>query len=122
MYNTKIKAVNAPALVRHLETISKLSTKEHEIPFPFDLLGELYKLDKKAHRITTAQCNGEGNKEQQEKQLNAILTKVNSLLKVKTAFINGDPRGYALKIEAEAAKELGIYTDWGGYGILAPEF
>lgn len=122
MYNSKIKAVNAPALVRHLETLSKLSTKEHESPFPFDLLGELYKLEKKAHRITTAQCNGEGNEQAQEKQLNTILTRVNKLLNVNTAFINGDPRGYALKLKEDEAKELGIYTDWGGYGILAPEF
>jgi hypothetical protein len=122
MYNSKIKAVNAPALVRHLQTLSKLSTKENESPYPFDLLGELYKLERKANRITTAQCNGEGNEQAQEKQLNTILTRVNSLLKVKTAFINGDPRGYALKLKEEEAKELGIYTDWGGYGILAPEF
>jgi hypothetical protein len=122
MYNTKIKAANAPALVRHLETLSKLSTKEHESPYPFDLLGTLYKLEKKAHRITTAQCNGEGNEAKQDKQLDAIRQQVNKLLKVKTAFINGDPRGYALKLKADEAKELGIYQDWGGYGILAPEF
>lgn len=45
-------------------------------------------------------------------------------------FINGDPRGYALKINAgnEAGMEHhpeyipeGLHKDWGGYGILAPE-
>ncbi len=34
-------------------------------------------------------------------------------------YINGDPRGYALKIQAEHAD--GLVKDWGGYGILAPE-
>jgi len=42
-------------------------------------------------------------------------------------FINLDPRGYALKIKSEYVKTLrqenkNIYTDFGGYGILAPEF
>ena len=31
--------------------------------------------------------------------------------------INGDPRGYALKIEPEYSNDL--HTDWGGYGIVA---
>jgi hypothetical protein len=46
-------------------------------------------------------------------------------------FINGDPRGYALKIDPGQSYEAnyhpeyipeGLHTDWGGYGILAPEF
>ena len=38
--------------------------------------------------------------------------------------INTDPRGYALKIEDSYVKEqkLDIHRDWGGYGILAPDF
>lgn len=39
-------------------------------------------------------------------------------------FLNGDPRGYALKIEdnwMRARPELRLHSDWGGYGILAPE-
>ena len=45
--------------------------------------------------------------------------------KLKGLFINGDARGYALKIEDKVMisdyKETGLYKDWGGYGILAPE-
>jgi len=33
--------------------------------------------------------------------------------------INGDPRGYALKVQPENANDLP--KDWGGYGILAPD-
>jgi len=38
--------------------------------------------------------------------------------------INRDPRGYALKIEDEWFKDhdVRIHKDWGGYGILAPDF
>jgi hypothetical protein len=42
-------------------------------------------------------------------------------------FINFDPRGYALKIKSEYVKKEftagnNIYTDFGSYGILAPDF
>jgi len=42
-------------------------------------------------------------------------------------FINGDPRGYALKIDNEnpaglaLIRAVGLHTDFGGYGILSPE-
>jgi hypothetical protein len=45
----------------------------------------------------------------------------------KGFMINGDPRGYALKLDNEAydvkhPNDLPInYQDWGGYMILAPE-
>lgn len=35
-------------------------------------------------------------------------------------FVNGDPRGYALKIRAEHAP-AGMATDWGRNGILAAD-
>lgn len=39
-------------------------------------------------------------------------------------FLNRDPRGYSLKIPDEyvSEHELDIHRDWGGYGILAPDF
>ena len=38
-------------------------------------------------------------------------------------FVNGDARGYALKIMDSYVMErrLDIYKDWGGYGIIAPD-
>lgn len=35
-------------------------------------------------------------------------------------YVNTDPRGYALKLQDVGG--LGIFTDMGGDGILAPEF
>lgn len=118
----KIEATNAPAFVRHLQLLSKLSTEEHAAPYPHDLYTKLRFLEARAHRITTAECNGTIDEDKASKQLNKIKEQVNKLLKVTTLFINGDPRGYALKLKESEAKELGIYQDWGGYGILAPEF
>jgi hypothetical protein len=37
-------------------------------------------------------------------------------------FFNGDARGYALKINDEFVKDKEIFKDWGGYGIIAPDF
>ena len=42
-------------------------------------------------------------------------------------FVNGDARGYALKIDNEKPEgralieAVKLHTDWGGYGILSPE-
>ena len=42
----------------------------------------------------------------------------------KVLFLNGDARGYALKIDDEYLKNnnFNIHRDWGGYGIIAPDF
>ena len=39
-------------------------------------------------------------------------------------FVNGDCRGYALKIFDDYIRknDITIYRDWGGYGIIAPDF
>lgn len=57
----------------------------------------------------------------------SILAQVNAILrfteKGPKVFINRDPRGYALKIDDEDMRRLGlqIHSDWGGYGIIAPD-
>jgi len=118
-----IKAISAPAFVRHLETINKLTVNPDNQIYPFDVWEQLNKLEKAAHRITTAECNGEIDEDKAYVKLNKIRKQVNTLLpELKTFFINGDPRGYALKIRENEAKKLGMYQDWGGYGILCPEF
>ena len=39
-------------------------------------------------------------------------------------FVNGDCRGYALKIFPDfiTKNNFKIYLDWGGNGIIAPDF
>ena len=119
----KIKIQNAPAFVRHIQTLSSLTNDE--APYQFDLFIKLSKLEAQASRITSAECNGDISEDIAGPKLDRIKNKVLQLLPKldkKDFFINGDPRGYALKIREQKAKELGIYTDWGGYGILTPEF
>ena len=112
-----------------------------------DLCKALLRIENKLHSWQTAQCNGdlggilslktldecELDSEPWEAMERAILAleakqlvKVNKLLgnTLVPVVINGDCRGYTLKIKSEYIKEnnLPIYTDMGGYGIIAPTF
>lgn len=118
----KIEATNAPAFCKHVQILAKLSTEKHNFIYNFSLYNKLLRLERRANKIATNDCNGTIDSDKAGEQLNKIKEQVNKLLKVKTLFINGDPRGYTLKLKEEEARELGIYTDLGGYGILAPTF
>lgn len=97
-----------------------------------DLCKKLFRLENKAHRLTEDECNTGAD---HEAELNKILAQVKDILfpgginesnqaLADAIFINGDPRGYTLKIKDSYVREnnLAIHTDFGGYGILAPEF
>lgn len=51
----------------------------------------------------------------------AVIDKIARILGYRPVglFVNGDPRGYALKVQPEHAGDL--RKDWGGYGLLAPD-
>jgi len=106
------------------------------------LCKKLHRLEKKAHHATTCLCNTntlhlmelnrstgydveQATEEQQDVFFTTITKAVCEILgdKAKDAvFINFDPRGYALKMKSEFCKGFPIYTDWGGFGIVAPDF
>ena len=94
---------------------------------PIKLCKKLRRLEIKTHSASTDYCNGLIDWEQWEETGLDIVSKLIALLNPKDPnefYVNGDPRGYALKIESESVKErkLEIERDWGGYGILAPDF
>ena len=109
---------------------------------PIELCKKLFRVEKKANHAATCLCNTntlnllelnrftgydvkQATEEEQEKFFNDIEKKVIKILGEKAKdflYINLDPRGYSLKIKSEKAKELNIYKDWGGYGIIAPDF
>jgi len=118
----KIKQINAPAFTRHLQTLAALAGGNCP-PYPFDIYNKLVRLERKANRAAVAECNGELSEERAAAIDASVKKQVKKLLpNVETFFINGDPRGYSLKIKEEEARKIGIYQDWGGYGILAPGF
>ena len=94
---------------------------------------KLRRLEKEANDAATAQCNGSPYKLQPyredfqwEAYKGRVAATVKSILgKLPVGFfVNGDPRGYALKINPEvkgAVVPEGMHTDLGRYGILAPE-
>jgi len=91
----------------------------------------LFRLENKAERLALDYCNGDLGEERYEKESNKVLEKVGTLLGLGTwgelnqynLFVNGDPRGYALKIDSDYVKahDLDIPKDWGGYGLIAPD-
>ena len=97
---------------------------------PITLCKKLRRLEVKAHRLAEDYCNGTNGvtTENWDAKCEPILKAVFRLLPIHREssgiFINGDARGYALKIDSETVKEnaLDIFTDWGGYGVLAPDF
>ena len=94
---------------------------------PVALCKRLRRLETKAHKLAEDYCNGLLESPAYELQAGQLLAKVDQLLHYETAgvpvLLNGDPRGYALKIDDDYVREhnLDIYRDWGGYGILAPD-
>tara|TARA_A100001035_G_C27483289_1_gene364211 strand:+ start:137 stop:538 length:402 start_codon:yes stop_codon:yes gene_type:complete len=96
---------------------------------PVKLCKQLFKLENKAHRLAEDGCNGVIY--DTEPQAEQIVKKVCKILNIPyeadRVFFNGDPRGYALKFTSRYSKYLrscniNIHQDWGGYGIIAPDF
>ena len=111
---------------KNLKRVFNLDDSINEI----ELCKKLFRIENKAHSIATDFCNyGYESEEETEKIIDNILNKVDKLLNFKSqnipVFFNGDPRGFTLKIEDSYMKENKIYpfySDWGGYGIIAPSF
>lgn len=91
----------------------------------------LWKAEKLGSRRAVGLCNEESycRSVQPELDWRAVITFVEKALgKLPPGFfVNGDPRGYALKIDNEnpagraLIEAVKLHTDMGGYGILSPE-
>jgi len=111
---------------QNLKRVFNLDSSVDEIK----LCKALFRIENKAHSIATDFCNyGCEDEKQQEKIINDILSKVDKLLNFKSqkipVFFNGDCRGFTLKIEdsfMRSNKIYPFYSDWGGFGIIAPSF
>lgn len=97
----------------------------------------LWKAEQAGQRRSMALCNDENytrdGYERSEADKEAVVVAVCHAFKRSHKypppgfFVNGDPRGYALKIDNATLEgraliaAVGLHTDWGGYGILSPE-
>ena len=106
---------------------------------PINLCRALRRLEEEAEKMAISFCNGDINIDESDIIENKLLNKLDSLLHFRDLnmsddiFINTDCRGYQLKIKDKFLRtiennpesyfyQLNLYKDWGGYGILAPEF
>jgi hypothetical protein len=89
-----------------------------------EILHQLKRLDARYYKFSLEYCNGLIESDIFEKYTNEIEEKVKDLLQDKSELIkfNSDPRGHAFKIKEEYVKDTHIIRDWGGDGILFPEF
>ena len=113
---------------------------------PVKLCKRLRRLEGEGHRFAERCCNHPIDDEVRERVIASILRRVRKLLgdHEGRVWLNGDPRGYALKINLRDCEWCGgagdaayddaakcevchgvgrerLATDWGGYGIIAPE-
>jgi hypothetical protein len=111
---------------------------------PVALCKKLRRIETKAHRATTCLCNTNtldlmelspfhyrhGWRQSTEEEQDAFFEKIEkALVKLlgpeasEVVHINHDPRGHAFKIKDEVmrGRKLSLYSDLGGYGILAPD-
>ena len=91
---------------------------------PVELCKKLRRLEASGNAAATAYCNGDMTDDGFEANKTKILRKATEILgapvlSANSVWFNGDPRGYALKIDMERGQEL--HRDWGGYGIIAPD-
>jgi hypothetical protein len=121
----------AADIQRHGEQINAIFNTGLE---PVQVSKMLHRLENKMHRITTDYCNGIIDSEQYERIETATLDKLDKILAFRKlgipVFVNGDARGYALKIRdtwindqyRASGGTFRLTTDMGGYGIIAPDF
>ena len=111
-------------ITKHGQNLKAVFNLDQDID-PVKLCKRLFRLENKAHKLALDFCNGEIDQLEWDQKANKILTKVEAILKnKKVLFLNGDARGYALKIDDGYIRNnnLNIHRDWGGYGIIAPDF
>ena len=124
------------AIVRHGESLLEAFPDATERD-PVKLCKKLRRIEAEAARIGLRLCNGpwfDGVEAWADAEEGKALSKVRALLGLSEAdadarglFVNRDPRGYALKLGDDWTREhnrtarVRIHSDWGGYGLLAPD-
>lgn len=110
---------------KHGENLKKIFKLEGD---PIALCKKVHRIEAKAYKLATDCCNGDITTEQWEGVSEGILERLDKVLNFVSqgipVIVNGDARGYTLKIKDRYVREhsLDIHRDWGGYGIIAPDF
>jgi hypothetical protein len=108
-------------ITAHGDNLKKLFKLDNSVD-SVKLCKSLLRLETQAQKLALEYCNY-GNLDNDA--VESILKKAGVLLNItdiNQIFFNGDARGYALKISDNFCKDKEIFKDWGGYGIIAPDF
>ena len=104
---------------------------------PVNLCRQLRRLEREGQTIAEGLCNIPNFQDEADRRGELLLDRLDKILNFRRGnipvFHNLDPRGYALKIESDwsgdwnraqaiAYVDRRIYQDFGGFGIIAPEF
>lgn len=110
-------------------TQQKLKTQQHwiylrELGYTGASHAKINAIERRASKLNEDYCNVPMSEAAYTKRRNAIIKQVKSVFGgdlPEHFHLNGDPRGYALKLDAPREfKEL-MHRDFGGYIILAPD-
>lgn len=136
----KIQSTNAYSFLQHTKLLAYLSGKEEIDQLKAqactyegeEVYKKLSRIESKLHRLSERECNGEVTDKQSQPQYDTAEKQIKELLprlqNFGGFFFNGDPRGYTLKIKEDvkdkiyAATGFRMHSDFGGYGILSPDF
>ncbi len=116
----KITDIKARQYINHMTILAQLAgCTEYEAML---IYRKLRRIELKENRRMCQECNTGGNDEKADDRTRKTIARL--LPNLQGFFINGDCRGYTLKVKEATRNELypDMYQDWGGYGILAPEF
>jgi len=89
---------------------------------------KLFRLENTLRQANLKALNEPDMGDEQEKVEKQVLDAVDKITGFRAkkipVFNNDDARGYALKIDSDWLRKnnASLYTDMGGYGILAPDF
>ena len=113
-------------ILLHGFALQRIFPKANDIG-PVSLCKVLRRIENRAHRRAEIECCEDYDQDAHDRADERDLDRLDDLLDWRAVgapvFINGDPRGYALKIDDAWIREnkIDIHRDWGGYGILAPD-
>lgn len=122
--------MNKQAMYQRIEKHGQNLITLFQLPADTDavkLCKQLRRIEHTTSRAAEAYCNGDLSTDGWAAFEAQALKKVDKLTgyasKGVPVFVNGDPRGYALKIKDSYmhTSQATLYRDMGGYGILAPD-
>ena len=115
------KALLMEAMYRHGNRVLAIYPECREKD-PVKLCSKLKRIEDAAFGASLDLCNTPNSETRSKATIKRCLVEATELLGAgPPVCINTDPRGCALKIDAEYARDLAIHRDMGGDGILSPD-